>query len=158
MSTGGFPMNVVDEIVDRLPTLMPDHTVVGRALKMIDPAQSVGVYPVNWDAIESSQQIGQEEPALQRYLYRVQNMVRSGEEDFGRQMFSFDSKTIRVVLYRDPVLRVRLPLLTEELLDSRETVKRWGVGRQQFLNTELQSEFTFVAQTDFWVETESVEL
>lgn len=151
-------MNIVDELITSMGTYLPDHTVIGRPVRFSDPARTVGVYPVDFTPVEDSKQIGQVEPALHRYLIRIQNMVKVADEVYGKQLFSLDSKSIRVVLYRDTTLHVRLRGLAEELLGTREVVKRWGIGRQRFLNTDLQSQFTFVAQTDFWVESESIEL
>lgn len=155
----GFPMNVVDELVDAMEKRMGgDFVVVPRPLRFMDSARSIGVFVADWTPTAGSQQIGQQEPALNRYQYRVQNMVKAGDEVTGKAWFSLDSKSVRAVLYRDGDLRVRLAGLTEELLGTRETAKQWGVARQRFLNTELQGQFVFVAQTDFWLESEAIYL
>jgi hypothetical protein len=154
----GFPNNALGIIRDRLVNFMPDHSVIMRALRFTDPSRSLGLFAVDWTPDPTTKQIGQYEPAVSRYTLRVQNMVKASDETTGRSYFTIDAKTVRVVLYRDPVLHVGLAALTEELLGSNEAAKQWGVGRQRFLNTELNSEFTYVAQTDFWLETESIQL
>lgn len=154
----GFPVNIIGLLDERFKKNMPDHAVVQRPCRMMDPAQTLGIYPVDVDPVQSSHQIGQIEPTLLRYLVRIQNMVKSGDEAYATGLFAFDAKSVRVVLYRDPDLAVRLPLLTEELLGVRESVKRWGVGRQRFVNTGSQSGIVLVAQTDLWVETETTQL
>lgn len=154
----GFPVNIITLLEERFKKNMPDHAVVTRTLRMMDPAQSLGIYPVDATPVNDSFQIGQIEPVLSRYLIRVQNMVKATDEAYATALFAFDAKSVRVVLYRDPDLAVRLPLLTEELLGVRESVKRWGVGRQRFVNTSAQSNMVLVAQTDLWVETETTQL
>lgn len=154
----GFPVNVVDALVASMKKYMVEHTVVERPVRFIDPARSIGVYVADWSPLEDSQQIGQYEPTLGRYLYRIQNMVKATDEVTGKTYFGADSKMIRAVLYRDPDLHVRLAGLVEEVLGSRESAKRWGVSRTRFLNTELKSQFTYIAQTDFWLESEVVQL
>lgn len=154
----GFPSNVVETVKPQLLKFMPDHVVVARPVRFMDPERTIGIYVVDWTPLDSSHEIGREEPTLARYLYRVQNMVKAADEEYGKEIFAFDSKSVRVVLYRDTTLAVSLATLTDEALGTREVLKRWGVGKQRFLNTELQSQFTFVAQTDFWVETESIKL
>lgn len=154
----GFPMNVVDELKTSFETLMIDHTVISRPLRFADPARSIGVFVADWTPTQTSQQIGQKEPSLARYQYRVQNMVKTADEVTGKAWFSLDSKSVRAVLYRDPTLEIRLPALIEEVLGTREIVKQWGVGRQRFLSNELRSQFLYLAQTDFWLETEAIQL
>ena len=154
----GFPGNVIDMVKPRLQTLMPDHILVERPVRFLDPERTVGIYIVDWTPDDRSHEIGQLEATLATYLFRIQNMAKAADEVYGRSIFQFDSKTVRVLLYRDPTLAVGLPTLTEEALGVRESVKQWGVVKQRFLNTDLQGSFTFVAQTDFWVQTESTRL
>jgi hypothetical protein len=154
----GFPNNALELIRERLQFFMPEHVIVMRALRYTDASQSLGLMAADWTPQQNTAQIGQLEPSVARYLIRVQNMVRATDEVTGRSLFTVNAKTVRAVLYRDSTLHVGLATLTEEILGTREVAKRWGVARQRFLNTELQSQFTYVAQTDFWLETESIEL
>jgi len=153
-----FPNNIIDLLEDRVKFYLPNHSVLKRALRLQDPKRCVGLLVADWTPDERSHQIGQQEPAVSRYLIRIQNMVKASDEVTGKDLFAGDAKTIRVLLYRDSTLHVGLAALTEELLGTREVAKRWGIGRQRFLNTELQSQWTYVAQTEFWLETESIQL
>lgn len=154
----GFPMSPVTELKNSFERTMSSHEVIERPLRFSDPARSIGIYVADATPLDNSQQIGQHEPALLRYQYRVQNMVKHTNEIQGKALFAFDAKTIRVVLYRDTTLALRLSELIEEVLGTRERAKQWGVSRQRFLSNELRSQFVYLAQTDFWLETESVKL
>lgn len=156
----GFPENVVEVIENRFITLFPGHAVVSRTLRHLDPAKSIGIFVVDVTPDrENSMQIGQREPTVNRYVYRIQNMIKAGDEVSGRAEFGLDSKAIRGILYRDTNLRVELTTLTETFLGSRESLKGFGVVRQRFLNNELgRGSFVYLAQTDVWVETEIVQL
>lgn len=154
----GFPMNVLDELKVSFDTHMPEHNIILRPLRYTDPAKSVGIYISDWVPQEDSHQIGQEEPALATYAFRIQNLVKHTNEAEGKAWFAFDAKTIRAVLYRDNDLSLRLRNLVENILGTRETAKRWGVARQRFLSNELKGQFVYLAQTDFWLQTESIEL
>lgn len=154
----GFPMNVLDELAVAFGTHMPNHTVIQRPLRYSDPNQSIGLYAVDTNPLQEAMVIGQQEPILNRYNYRIQNLVKHSAEITGKSWFTLDAKTIRAVLYRDNALTLRLAALVEEVLGTREVAKQWGVSRQRFLSNELQSQFIYLAQTDFWLETESIEL
>lgn len=151
----GFPLNIVDVLQDLLPGLMPDHKVISRPLRYTDPARSIGVFLVDWTPQPASQEIGHIEPTLSTYNIRIQNLVKHTNEVEGKALFSFDAKTLRAVLYRAGSLTLRFAGLTEELLGSRESSMRWGVGRQRFLSNELKGQFVHLGQTEFWLETET---
>ena len=154
----GFPMNVVDVLHDRLAKLMPDHAVIDRPLRTSDPARSIGLYVADWNPEGNSQEIGQYEPTVSTYQFRVQNLVKHTDEIAGKALFALDAKSVRVVLYRDPNLRLLLSELVEELIGTRERATLWGVARQRFLSNEMRGTFVYLAQTDFWLKTESIEL
>lgn len=154
-----FPSNVVDEIVGALKRNLPDHNLIRRPVKLMDMTRTIGVFALDWNPDERSQQIGQEEPTTQRYNFRVQNFVKSANEEHGLAEFALDAKLVRVVLYRDTQLRVALSSLQEELLGTVERVLKYSVQRQRFANNETRnSSFVYVAQTDFFVETEAIKL
>lgn len=157
-SSPGFPMNVVAELKTAFEEHMPDHTVLERAIRPVDPNRVIGLFAVDVVPQQPTAQIGQREPAVNAYNYRIQNFVKHSDEILGKAWFSFDAKTIRAVLYRDHSLALRLAALTEEILGTREVAKRWGVSRQRFLSNEIQGQFVYLAQTDFWLESESIEL
>lgn len=155
----GFPSNVVDEIVVTFRQHLLNHEIIDRPLRLPDPARCVGVYAVDMAPDQQNAAlIGQSEPVVNRYNFRIQNMVKATNEPEARALFTLDSKSIRVILYRDNQLLVRLKSLTEELLGTRERFQRFGVSRQRFLNNELKGHFVYLAQTDIWVETDLVRL
>lgn len=151
-------MNIVDELHLALETHMVDHTIIDRPLRYADPARSIGIHVAEGTPLAQTQQIGQYEPSVERYQFRIQNLVKHSNETMGKAWFALDAKSIKAVLYRDPALRLRLASLDEEILGTRETAKQWGVTRQRFLSNELRSQFIYLASTDFWLETESITL
>lgn len=153
-----FPQKFVDEIAGSLRDLLDDHNVVTRPLRQTDLNNSIGVYAAMWAADDSSQEIGQREPTEARYTIRVQNMVKSMVEQDGRAAFSLNAKLVRAILYRDGTLRVRLEGLQEELLGTAERVKRYKVMKQDFLTSELQGVFIFLASSEVWIDTETTAL
>lgn len=153
-----FPDNIVQALRPRLKHFMPEWEIIDRPIRMVDPHQSMGVYAMNWVPKEESAQIGQMEPTLATYNLRVQNLVKHTDEPEGRAAFTVAAKTVRAIVARDPDLRVRLADLREDFLNSRERLMRFGVRQQSFLNNDIKGTFTFLATTDLWVETETVQL
>lgn len=155
----GFPENVVTELETSFREFMSNFEVIRRPLRHTDPAQSLGIFVADWQPDKASQQIGnQREPAINRYEYRIQLLVKAADEVTGRRLFGVGAKSVRAILYRDPALVVRLTALTEEVLGTRETVKQFGVRRQRFLNNEIRGSMMYLATTDVWLDTESLKL
>jgi hypothetical protein len=157
-----FPTNIADEIVTSVQLAFPDYTVVRRPVRNGDPDKTYGIWPWDWNPDEQSFEMnsGQsKEPTLQRYLIRMQTLVKYATEEEGREVATVDAKILRTVLYRDADLQVRLGDLTEDLLGTRERLQRWGVRTQRFMNNQVgQQQFIFLTQTDFWAESESTPL
>lgn len=159
VSSKGYPFNIIGEIERSLKdNLAGGHTFIKRALRITDPARSASTFALTWQPMNDSQQIGQMEPALNRYELRIQTLVKHANEEEGIALSSLDAKSVRVILYRDPNLKIRLLALSEELMSSRETVKRYGVRRQNLLNTDIKGVFCFLTTTEIWVESETVKL
>jgi hypothetical protein len=155
----GFPENVIDALKPSFDAHLTDHKFIPRPLRFTDPERSLGIYALQWNPEqEDSAQIGQMEPALARYQFRIQNLIKAADEVEGRGLYTASAKIVRAILYRDPALRVRLCELSEEVLGSVERVKRYGVRAQGYLNNELRSQFVYLATTDMWVETEVTQL
>lgn len=155
----GFPGNVLGEIELSLQDYMPMFQVIRRPVRQTDPERTIGLFLVDWTPRMDSVLIGpQWEPELATYEYRLQLLIKHTDEIEGRRMFGAASKSLKAILYRDPDLVVRLTTLNETVLDVRETVKRFGVRRQRFLNNEIRGSFLYLAATDLWVETESTKL
>lgn len=151
--SAGFPFAFVDAIIDSLKEFMTSHQIVPRPLRMTDGAASIGVYPATWQDMPGTKEIGHIESVENRYVLKIQTMRKSMQEAEGRALFANDSKLVRVILYRDPGLRVRLGGLQESLLGSVETVQRFGVTRQNYESTELTGSFVFLSVTDYTIDT-----
>jgi len=116
------------------------------------------LHVVDWTPDPNSAQMGQMENVLNTYLIRIQNLVKHTDEEEGRNLYVLDAKMVRVILYRDSALRVRLGSLDETIMGTQERFKRMGIRNQRFLNNELSGQFVFLATTDLWVETEVTQL
>lgn len=153
-----FPQNVVNVLADRLDFVLDDHTVLKRALRLNDPNLSLGIFVTEWQPQLDSSEIGQFEPTLNRYQFQIQNLVNDYEEQHGRDIFSVNAKIVKAILYRDQTLRVTLESLSEVVLETRETFMRHGVARQRYLSGQVATNFSFLATTDYWIETEATRL
>lgn len=174
----GFPENILDELelsistnFPPVPVIDPDPTafppvagtttsipIARRPLRYMDPERSVGLHVVDWTPDPNSVQMGQAELALNTYLVRIQNLVKHSDEEEGRNLYVLDAKMVRVILYRDTALRVRLGSLNETIMGTQERFKRMGIRNQRFLNNELSGQFVFLATTDVWIETEVTQI
>lgn len=155
---GYFPgsfLNIFQQLIERH---LPNHAVLLRPARNTDPVAAVGIYAASWVPDTDSFQIGQYEPAINHYLIKLQNIQKSFDEEMGRAVFTAAAKVIRVILYRDPDLRVQLLGLQEEILRSVERVTKYNVLRQDFLSSKLGATFFYLATTDIMIETESTAL
>lgn len=151
-----FPTAFVVAIADSLRGYMPDKAIVERSLGMEDPSGTIGVYAEEWNADEATFQMGgQIEPVISRYTLCVANVVKATDQELGRAMYANDAKSIRVILYRDPDLRVRLGDLQEVMMNTVERAKKFRVIRQRYMSARISGVFQFVATTDVVVETET---
>ena len=154
-----FPSNIVLLLDDVVRAAMPDYEVAKRPLRLMDPAKSIGIFLVDWQPVVGTEEMGNSfGPTLNTYLLRLQVLVKHGDEAEGRVMFTTAAKKLRTMLARDPDLRVRLAALSEVELAAKETVRRFGVRNQRFLNNELRGAFVYMATTDFFVETETIQV
>lgn len=148
-----FPINVIDVLAEELKSL-PAGIVLRRALRPTDPDRSVGIYAMDWTPRDSV--IGQFDPAVATYTYTVQAMVKHANEEEGRHDHAAYAQAVRLMLYRDPALRVRLAGLSETDGNVTERSQRWGVRAQRYASNEVDGEFIYLSTTEFWVETETV--
>ena len=142
-----FPDVFVQLIAQSIHENLPDLVVVPRPLGAEDPSMSVGVFAETWVADEDTYVIGQFEPQEASYTLRVQAMVKSLAHADGRRAHSNLAKAIRVILYRDTTLQLRLRESSEELLSSIERVNRFAVTRTEFLSGRAGASFMFMATT-----------
>lgn len=161
-------MSVVNTFLEVLETVLTErlsdsgvsYTIAMRPLRPNDPNRSIGIFAVDWQPRQETMEMGgpgsPEEPLLQRYNIRVQNLVKHSNEAEGRAMFADDAKTIRAILYRDMDLRVRLLAIQETDLGSLERVKKYGVRQQRYLNNDVRGTMLYLTATELWFETENV--
>lgn len=142
-----FPERFVQDIAKSLQDLLPDCVVAPRPLSSEDPSFSVGVFADSWAADEESYEIGQFEPTRNVYVIRVQSMIKSLEHTAGRQAHANLAKAIRVILYRDSELQLRLRSSNEEMMSSIERVDGFAVTRTEFLSGRVGASFMFMATT-----------
>jgi len=156
-----FPGNIVDELKTGLiglpnPTnASVNPTVVGRPVRPTDPNITIGVVAEDW--VPEGWEIGlPNEPAIQRYTFKLQVMVKHAQEEEGRAMHSALSKSMRAMVFRDDALRVALRGLVDTDAESGvvERATRYAAGRQRFLSTVFKGTFLFVSSLDLWVETQ----
>lgn len=154
-----FPLNVTDVIKAAIDAnLAPDVETVFRPLRTNDPNNSYGIFPVDWGGNQETILMGGPPvPALQRYNYRIHQMMKYGDEQEGRAAFSVAAKKLRVMLYHDRDLAVALGQLAESESSRTERYKRLGIRQQRFLNNELNKQFIFLSATELWVETETID-
>lgn len=149
-----FPENVVEELAISLDVLEGIDVVVKRPLKPTDPNGAAGVYAVSWNP--EGYQIGQYDPAVTQYLFAIQTFVKHGDDEGGVALHSRLAKRVRVMLYRDDELRVRLGTLYTDESGIIERTQKWGVRTQRYLSNELQGTFMYLAVTEMYLETEIV--
>jgi len=158
----GFPENVIEAVQASLAThftVEDGYTVLTRPVRFEDPDKTITVFANEWvPQQEASAQIGQREPALATYTFRIQNYRKVANREVGRELAAIDAKIMRGILYRDANLALALGALTETLLGSRETFKRMGLSRTRYLNNDVNRIFVCLNTTDMWVETETVQL
>jgi hypothetical protein len=149
-----FPENFVEVLKDTLTAIDISDHILGRPLKPTDPSGSIGVFAVDWTPVDA--QIGQYDPAVTRYMLSIQSFVKHGSEQEGVALHARLAKKVRVMLYRNEDLRVRLSSLSVVEDGVTERVQRWGVEIQRYLSNEIDNNFMFLASTECFIETEMV--
>jgi hypothetical protein len=153
-----FPYNVMQVLGDGLGNGMVDHSVVLRRLGTTEPELAIGVFPESLSLTAVSQEIGTNEPTVTQYNLSVQNLVKSADREYAVNVSAVNSKIVRVLLYRSPVIQLGLAGLVEENLGSRERFQRLRVSRQRFMDGRIGQAFMFLTTTDVIVETETVRI
>lgn len=151
-----FPDNVVDEFIVSMNAMAEFEAVVRRPLRPNDPNFCAGVFAGEWTPDEQEiKGIGRNEPTVQRYTFSIQTMVKHASEEEGIEVHNRLARRVRIMLYRDSDLRVRLGQLVAEELGIIERMQRWGVENQAFISNQLpDSNFIYLAVTNGWFETE----
>lgn len=158
-----FPNVAIDVIAYRAKLLDPagDLAVHKRPLLDTDEVQAIGIFGALWTPTQESLEMrgsarpGPQEPTLSRYSIAIQGFVKDMDQERGAAAHSVLSKLILAMLYRDEPLRVGLAGLSATVLGSTETLLRWGVTTQRFLNNELDAEWLYLSTVECWLETET---
>lgn len=166
-----FPQNVVNVMAVACKDIDPDVglpddpnyveglRVFKRPLDIKDGTESIGVYSLGWSPDMSSKEMGYArspvEPLIQNYTIIIQALVIESEETVGIAKHSVLSSKLRHMVYRDPALQVVLPTLTvtHGVGGPTESLKRWDITGQRFLNSELNSQFAYLSELELSIET-----
>lgn len=153
-----FPTNGLMVIYDVMATIPGVELVVRRPVRPVDPNFTIGVTSLDWQPVGKPEMRGvpNPDPTLSRYIYSIQAFVKHSDVDEGLRLHAHLAKMIRVMLYRDADLRVRLPALTETELGVTERTQRWGVLRQNYMSNEVDGTWLHLSTTEFFLETETI--
>jgi hypothetical protein len=150
-----FPLQFVDAIAAAVEAVMTDHVIRTEPLDPLSQDKEVSVFPLSWTPDPDSTLIGQDEPALNRYLLKVQNLTIHGDIHVGYEQFTNDQRKIRAILYRSQSLSVSLGAMQESYLGSVERFKRLTVVRQTTLPGRQTLGMYFLCETDVQIDTET---
>lgn len=148
-----WPECVLDEVEIALGLKLPDYRLMRRTLRPQDPQKSISLRVSNWSPVQGSVEIPSVEPSLNAYNYVIELLVKHADEVKGREMYAEAAKVVRAVLWRDEDLLLRLKSLNEDLLGTKERFMKLRVTSQEYLGSEVNSAWYFVAVTQFQVET-----
>lgn len=157
-----FPQNIVKTIAEHARQIDEDITIVKRRLRNTDPAQSLGVYGVQWNPDTDSFEMrggpapGPSEPTLQTYTVGLQAFVKDTDEERGLAVHSVFAKRIRTMLYRDAALRVAFASLESTAGGSKEVARRWGVRQQRLISNEINGTWLYLSTLEFWLDTQTM--
>lgn len=158
LGDNAFPTNGLMVLYDRLALIEGVALVVRRPIRPIDPSFTIGVTSQDWEPNGGPEMRGRTnpDPTISRYIYAIQAFVKHSDVDEGLRLHAYLAKKIRVMLYRDPDLRVRLAALTEDDLGVHERTQRWGVRRQNYMSNEVDGTWLHLSTTEFYLETETI--
>lgn len=157
-----FPNNVVKYVALAMGTIDPDVKVFKRALRNVDPQQSIGVFPQTWGPDPSSlemQALGAPAPQLptiQEYTLGVQSFVKDSEEERGLAVHAALSTAVRMVLYTNTNLQVVLGGMSASPATGwTESMRRWGIRTARYFSGEINAQMLYLSTLEFWIETET---
>jgi hypothetical protein len=148
-----FPVCVTRTLKTEFEAIEGVDYVFERPLRPTDPNMSIGIVALDWDPRDH--EIGQHDPAVQRYTYAVQSFAKNTDPAQGLLEHAILAKMVRTMLYRTESVRLALASLAETSLGHTERTQRWGVRQQRFASNESESQFLYLSTTEVWLETES---
>lgn len=146
-----FPYNVVDIVAEAAQARDGEAVIVKRPVHEEDPSKTVGIFAQDWTPTDD--EIGGMGPTISRYLYRLQVMIKAGNEEEGQRDHAILSKSLRSMLYLDSDLEVAYASLTETMDGLRESFSNRGVLTQRFFSSEMGRTFVYLSTIDLWVDT-----
>lgn len=155
-NTPVFPNNIVKTLSPRIQAIDADFTVLNRPLRPTDPNFSVGVFSTEWVPDEQSFEMGNEPqtPTLGNYYVGIQTLVKSPDTDLGLFASGIFIHNVRMMLYRDSVLRGQLTSLVTTDMWGTESLRRYGTQRTGYISNEIDGTFLSVSSMDLFFETE----
>lgn len=170
-----FPLNAIDVIAARMemlwvtnpPSDNPDVVIVKRRIMTQDPSQTIGVFPMTWEADETSYEMGKgrllggydaslsNQATLNRYLIGIQSMVSDSVEETGIATHATITNAIRSLLATDGPLAVGLDTLSHVQGSIVERIQRRRIDRTRYLDNLISGKYVYLATTQYIIETET---
>ena len=146
-------------ILGRITSYDDDINPFQRMLTTSDPNTSVGVFPSIWlpdeDSFEMKNQGGPNEPTLQRYQIGLHILTKDSDRLRGLATHTAYARHVRMVLYRDNLLRLGLGQLTVTDSWGTESFRRGWINSHRYLSTEIgNNTLAYLSVLDFTLETE----
>ena len=153
-----FPNNIVEHVALRLSLIDAEVPVYRRPLRATDSPQAFGVTAAQWAPVKESMEMRGTNSGLEtlsRYLVTIQGIVLDMDEDRGLAAHSTMSMMIRNIVYRDGLFVQGLAELTSTLLGVTERTQRWGIQQQRFFSNDINGQWIYLSNLEFWLETEN---
>lgn len=129
-----------------------------RMLSTNDPNLSVGVFPSTWMPNTDSFEMGNpypQEPTLQQYQVGIHILTKDSDRERGLAVHTSYARLVRMVLYRDNLLRVGLGTLTVTDSFGTESFRRGWANSHRYLSKELgNNTLAYLSVLDYTLETE----
>ena len=158
-----FPSNVVAAMWNLLKLLDPDVSVVMRPLKEMDPVQSIGIFSVDSEPIDNSQEIrgqyapGMATPTLTRYQINIQVAHQDGDMQNGISTHAAMTNIVTSTVARNNSLRLLLASLSSSYSGMTETFQKLRLERVRYMSGEMGGTFAYMSVCEFSLETETRE-
>lgn len=159
--TEGFEFS--DAVIERIANALKLRSLIDhvhlRHLDKADGSRSVGLELEEWLPIEYEIDGNDfESAAIASYTFNIEYFVKTTDKIDGQRLNRTASKDIRLMLERDPDLRVALRQLTERGEDGR--VERFlqmpRVSGQRFGDGLIDGQFNYLSATTFTIVTETI--
>lgn len=154
MTATFFPDNILDVIEEKGAALTGVEAVVRRVIEPTDPNGCMALVADEWHPEDA--EIGGFDATTGYYSILVMHLVKNTNADEGNMTHRSVAKAVRLMLARDPALRVAFGGLRETDPPHVERVLKWEVASQRFGSSEIAGSFTFLSVTELHVHTEIV--